>query len=47
MATNWRAMQVPTDKQTKQPVVPYGICTRYFQGGHWRADKSKGGAYRK
>jgi hypothetical protein len=44
--TNWDAMQVPTDPKSKHAMTPRGIKTRYLAGGHWRADKSKGGALR-
>jgi hypothetical protein len=44
--TNWEAMQVPSDPKTKKAAVPHGLKTRYMAAGHWRADKSKGGAFR-
>lgn len=43
--TNWKAMQVPVDKQ-KRLAPPIGVNTRYLAAGSWRADASKGGVFR-
>lgn len=44
--TNWRALQVPVDKETKQYMPQHGIKPKYFSGGTWKADSRKRGAKR-
>lgn len=44
--TNWKAMQVPMDKDKKKPAPPVGVRTRYLSMGSWHAMSSKGGQMR-
>lgn len=47
MSTNWRALQVPMDKNTKESPRQVGILPRYMSMGSFHADFSKGGKSRK
>mgnify|MGYP001618013535 CR=1 FL=1 len=45
--TNWKALQVPVDKTTKEALIPYGILPRYMAMGSFHADAHHDGQSRK
>lgn len=46
MATNWKAMQVPTDKKAKVYHPVRDASLKKMTMGSWHANQSKGGARR-
>ena len=45
--TNWKAMQCPLDKTTKEALIPYGIIPKYMAMGSFHADARQAGQSRK
>ena len=45
--TNWKAMQVPHDKTTKEPMIPSDVLPKGLSMGSFHADVRKDGRSRK
>lgn len=44
---NWKAMQVPIDKTSREALIPFGILPRYVAMGSFHADLRHDGQSRK